>query len=127
MEKLIYASEHYKIRRLGKESLYELAEFVVRENYKHHVGCLSSEYMKDDSLLVDGVTQKIFKSFEEYLTPDKIHLWMYLMQLHHFLRKTEDDTYHEIIDDSKYYLSYPIGLDHTLSKKDKVLKLKIKF
>lgn len=103
---------------------------------------------KNDSLLVDGVTQKIFKSFEEYLTPDKIHLWMYLMQLHHFLKKTEDDTYHEIIDDtnyeesrfteivldktnymfdSKYYLSYPIGLDHTLSKKDKVLKLKIKF
>lgn len=55
MEKLIYANEHYKIRRLGKESLYELAEFVVRENYKHHVGCLSSEYMKDE---IDAVYEE---------------------------------------------------------------------
>lgn len=55
MEKLIYANEHYKIWQLGKESLYELAEFVVKENYKHHVGCLSSEYMKDE---IDAVYEE---------------------------------------------------------------------
>lgn len=38
MEKLIYKNESYAICRLGKGNLYELAEFVVRENYKHHIG-----------------------------------------------------------------------------------------
>lgn len=57
MEKLIYANEHYKIGQLGKENLYELAEFVVKENYKHHVGCLSSEYMKDE---IDTVYKEEF-------------------------------------------------------------------
>ena len=38
MEKLIYKNESYAICRLGKGNLYELAEFVVRENYKQHIG-----------------------------------------------------------------------------------------
>lgn len=38
MEKLIYKNESYAICRLDKGNLYELAEFVVRENYKHHIG-----------------------------------------------------------------------------------------
>lgn len=48
MEKLIYTNVYYKIWQLGKDSLYELAEFVVKENYKHHVCSLSSEYIKDE-------------------------------------------------------------------------------
>lgn len=49
MEKLIYTNGQYSIWQLaGKENLYELAEFVVRENYKHHVGNFSSESIKDE-------------------------------------------------------------------------------
>lgn len=49
MEKLIYTNGQYNIWQLiGKEKLNELAEFVVRENYKHHVGDFSSESIKDE-------------------------------------------------------------------------------
>ncbi|WP_289073886.1 hypothetical protein [uncultured Bacteroides sp.] len=49
MEKLIYVNEQYNIWQLtGEECLQELAEFVVRENYKHHDGDLSSECIKDE-------------------------------------------------------------------------------
>lgn len=52
MEKLVYANVHYKIWQLDKKHLYELAEFVVRENCKHHMGVFSSEYIKNE---VDAV------------------------------------------------------------------------
>lgn len=55
MEKQVYANEHYRIWQLGKESLYELAEFVVQQNYKHHVGSISSEYIKGE---IDAVYQE---------------------------------------------------------------------
>lgn len=49
MEKLIYVNEQYNIWQLtGEECLQELAEFVVRENYKHHDGDLSSKCIKDE-------------------------------------------------------------------------------
>lgn len=48
MEKLVYANEYYVICLLDKANLYELAEFVVRENYKHHTGGFSSESIKDE-------------------------------------------------------------------------------
>ena len=49
MEKLVYANRQYKIWQLkGKENLYELAEFVVKENYKHHVGDFSFQSIKDE-------------------------------------------------------------------------------
>lgn len=44
MEKLVYTNVYYKIWQLGKENLHELAEFVVMENYKHHIGNFSSKY-----------------------------------------------------------------------------------
>lgn len=102
---------------------------------------------KNNSLSAEGVTQNIFKSFEKYLDREKIYLWMYLMQLHHFLKKIESDICSEIINnknyeenrfteivldnkcyifDSKYYLSYLVELNQTLSKKDKILKLHVK-
>ena len=36
MKNLIYSNGLYAICQLDKKNLYELAEFVVRENYKHH-------------------------------------------------------------------------------------------
>ena len=44
----IYKNESYAICRLGKGNLYELAEFVVRENYKHHIGVFPSESIKEE-------------------------------------------------------------------------------
>lgn len=56
MEKLIYTNGQYNIWQLtGKECLQELAEFVVRENYKHHVGDFSYEFIKDE---IDSVYQE---------------------------------------------------------------------
>lgn len=49
MKKLIYTNGQYYIWQLtGKECLRELAEFVVKENYKHHVGDFSYESIKDE-------------------------------------------------------------------------------
>lgn len=56
MEKLIYANGQYNIWQLtGKGCLQELAEFVVRENYKHHIGDFSYESIKDE---IDSVYQE---------------------------------------------------------------------
>lgn len=56
MEKLIYTNGQYNIWQLiGKEYLRELAEFVVKENYKHHVGDFFYESIKDE---IDSVYQE---------------------------------------------------------------------
>lgn len=48
MERLIYTNGQYNIwQLLGKKYLYELAEFVVKENYKHHAGGFISENIND--------------------------------------------------------------------------------
>lgn len=48
MKKLVYTNATYQIWQLGKENLYTLAEFVVKENYKHHTGSLASESIRDE-------------------------------------------------------------------------------
>lgn len=49
MEKLVYANGLYNIWQLTeRKCLQELAEFVVKENYKHHVGNLPYECIKDE-------------------------------------------------------------------------------
>lgn len=49
MEKLIYSNAQYNIWQLtGKECLQELAEFVVEENYKHHIGKFSHDSIKNE-------------------------------------------------------------------------------
>lgn len=49
MEKLVYANGLYNIGQLTeRKCLQELAEFVVKENYKHHVGNLPYECIKDE-------------------------------------------------------------------------------
>ena len=56
MEKLIYANGQYKTRQLaGKECLKKLAEFIVRGNYKHHVGKHSDKCIRDE---INSVHQK---------------------------------------------------------------------
>lgn len=49
MEKLVYANGLYNIWLLTeRKCLQELAEFVVKENYKHHVGKRPYECIKDE-------------------------------------------------------------------------------
>lgn len=49
MEKLVYANGLYNIWQLTeRKCLQELAEFVVKENYKHHVGKRPYECIKDE-------------------------------------------------------------------------------
>lgn len=49
MEKLIYANGQYNILQLtGVECFQELAEFVVRENYKHHARYFSNESIQNE-------------------------------------------------------------------------------
>ncbi len=36
MENIIFKNEYYSIRQGDKDCLYELSEFVVNENYRHH-------------------------------------------------------------------------------------------
>lgn len=49
MEKMVYANGLYIIWQLTeRKCLQELAEFVVKENYKHHVGKRPYECIKDE-------------------------------------------------------------------------------
>lgn len=49
MEKLIYVNGQYNIWQLtGVDCFQELAEFVVRENYKHHARYLSNESIQNE-------------------------------------------------------------------------------
>ena len=52
MEKFIAQTEKYTICQIGTENLYELADFVVRENYKHHVGHYTNEDIQNEIDLV---------------------------------------------------------------------------
>ena len=62
MEKLIYTNGQYNIWQLaGKECLRELAEFVVRENYKHHVGDFFYTSIKD---AIDSIYQEELQYIE---------------------------------------------------------------
>lgn len=52
MTTLIAKTNLYTIWQIGRESLRELAEFVVRENYKHHVGDCTNEKIRNETDLV---------------------------------------------------------------------------
>lgn len=67
MKKLVYTNATYQIWQLGKESLHTLAEFVVKENYKHHTGSLSSEHICNE---IEAVYQ------EELLYADNSQIFM---------------------------------------------------
>ena len=49
MEKQIYSNGQYQIWQMsGKEHIHELADFVVKENYKHHAGDFDCEIIQDE-------------------------------------------------------------------------------
>lgn len=48
MESIVFQSKYYRICKVGKESLYDVAKFVVHENYKHHKGIKPIENAKKD-------------------------------------------------------------------------------
>lgn len=52
MENLIYQNQHYSIWESKNENLYELAKFIVCENYKHHTGIFSESEVRNEIELV---------------------------------------------------------------------------
>jgi hypothetical protein len=52
MEKLIATFTNYSILESDAEHLYELAEFVVTENYRHHTGVCSQKTLRPEILKV---------------------------------------------------------------------------
>ena len=61
MKNLIYSNGLYAICQLDKKNLYELAEFVVRENYKHHDGDFSTESIREE---IHAVYQEELQYFD---------------------------------------------------------------
>ena len=64
MKNLIYSNGLYAICQLDKKNLYELAEFVVRENYKHHDGDFSTESIREE---IHAVYQEELQYFDNSL------------------------------------------------------------
>lgn len=52
MRKIVYRNGNYSIYQVGKERLREVAEFVVRENYKHHTGTYDENMVEDEIMSV---------------------------------------------------------------------------
>lgn len=52
MERIIAHTQKYTISQISIENFYELAEFVVHENYKHHVGHYTDEEIQSEIDLV---------------------------------------------------------------------------
>lgn len=48
MEKLIATFEDYSIFKADAKSINELSQFIVVENYKHHVGTVGASQIADD-------------------------------------------------------------------------------
>lgn len=48
MENIIFKNEYYSIRQGDRDCLYELSEFVVKENYRHHSKLPSNSVMQKE-------------------------------------------------------------------------------
>jgi hypothetical protein len=48
MKESVFQNKNYSIYRVGKESLPNMAEFVVKENYKHHIVSKPVENIKKE-------------------------------------------------------------------------------
>ena len=48
MEKLIATFEDYSIFKADAKCINELSQFIVVENYKHHVGTVGASQIADD-------------------------------------------------------------------------------
>lgn len=55
MEKLIATFEDYSIFKADAKCINELSQFIVVENYKHHVGTVGASQIADD---IADVTKK---------------------------------------------------------------------
>ena len=74
MEKQIATFKDYAIFMADKTSLMEIAQFVVRENYSHHLSSFTEKEVNED---IKSVLEE-----EEYLYDNKSHnckgcLWEY--------------------------------------------------
>lgn len=52
MRKIVYQNGNYSIYRVGKERLRDVAEFVVKENYKHHTGKYDGNTFEEEIMSV---------------------------------------------------------------------------
>ncbi len=52
MKKIVYKNTNYSICHVGKDILYELAEFVVKENYVHHTIAYDERMIKNEIISV---------------------------------------------------------------------------
>jgi len=48
MEKLIATFEDYSIFKADAKCINELSQFIVVENYKHHIGSVKASQLADD-------------------------------------------------------------------------------
>lgn len=48
MEKLIATFDDYSIFKADAKCINELSQFIVMENYKHHIGSVEATQMTDD-------------------------------------------------------------------------------
>jgi len=55
MEKLITTFEDYSIFKADAECISELSQFIVMQNYKHHLGSVEATQLADD---IDDVTKE---------------------------------------------------------------------
>lgn len=68
MEKKVASFNEYEIFIADKSSLNEIADFVVRENYSHHLSSFTEEDINKD---IKSVLEE-----EEYLYEDKSHIYI---------------------------------------------------
>ena len=68
MEKQIATFKDYAIFMADKTSLMEIAQFVVRENYSHHLSSFTEKEVNED---IKSVLEE-----EEYLYDNKSHIYI---------------------------------------------------
>ena len=68
MEKKVSSFKEYEIFMTDKSCLNEIANFVVRENYSHHMSSFTEEKVNED-------IKSVFEE-EKYLYDDKSHIYI---------------------------------------------------
>lgn len=84
MKKLVLQNANYCIYQVGIEELYELAEFVVKENYKHHVGSyieralrkeIVSVYNEELSFIDNSLIFVVYNKNEKIIGSIRVFKW----------------------------------------------------
>lgn len=71
MRQIIYKNNSYIIQRMNTEELHEIANFVVRENYRHHSILPSAEIMKNE---IESIYNEELK-YSNYSTVYVVRNW----------------------------------------------------